>query len=224
MRRVIAQRLLESKQNIPHFYLSNDFEISELLAARNMINLQAPLNNEKQPLYKVSINDMVIKATAMAMQVVPEINTAWGGDHILSYSEVSIAIAVALDDGLITPIIRNANHQTLSQISNQVKELVKKAKNNALRPEEFQGGSLSISNLGMYGIQQFNAIVNPPQACILAVGAVVEAPVVKSGTLAVGNVMNVTISCDHRVIDGAVAARFMQALGQYLSNPILMLA
>ncbi len=224
MRRVIAERLLESKQNIPHFYLSNDFEISDLLTARNIINQQAPLNFEKQPLYKISINDMVIKATAVAMQAVPEVNAAWGGDFIMSYGEINIAIAVALDDGLITPIIKNADQKTLSQISNEVKELVKKAKNNLLRPEEFQGGSLSISNLGMYGIQQFSAIVNPPQSCILAVGAVVESPVVKNGGLVVGNTMNVTISCDHRVIDGAIAARFMQALGKCLNNPILMLA
>ncbi len=223
MRKVIAKRLLEAKQTIPHFYLTLDCQIDHLLEARSMANQSSPLAQDKQPEYKLSVNDFVIKAVASALRAVPEANTAWGGDSILQFTNVDIAVAMAIADGLITPIIQNADQKSLQHISTEVKALNFKAKSGTLRPEEFQGGSFTITNLGMYGIKQFNAILNPPQACILAVGAAEARPIVAKGAIVIANVMTLTLSCDHRVVDGAVAARFMDSIKQRLENPVLML-
>tara|TARA_B000000565_G_scaffold255889_2_gene238775 strand:- start:8093 stop:9361 length:1269 start_codon:yes stop_codon:yes gene_type:complete len=217
MRKVIAKRLSESKQTVPHFYLSVDVEIDALMQMRK------ELNNAIDP-EKVTVNDFVLKACAQALMEVPEANASWMGDTIRLYQNADISVAVALDDGLITPIVRAANLKSLRSISSEVKELVKKAKNGSLKPEEFQGGSFSLSNLGMYGINQFQAIVNPPQGCILAVGAGIQKPVAKNGEMKIATVMNCTLSVDHRVIDGKVGALLLSAIKRNLENPVLMLA
>lgn len=217
MRKVIAKRLGESKQTVPHFYLSVDVEIDALMQMRK------ELNNAIDP-EKVTVNDFVLKACAQALVEVPEANASWMGDTIRLYQKADISVAVALDDGLITPIVRAANLKSLRAISSEVKELVKKAKSGSLKPEEFQGGSFSLSNLGMYGINQFQAIVNPPQGCILAVGAGIQKPVAKNGEMKIATVMNCTLSVDHRVIDGKVGALLLSAIKRNLENPLLMLA
>lgn len=218
MRKVIAERLTESKQNIPHFYLSLDCNLDKLLAARAEMNNQASDGE-----YKLSVNDFMIKASAMALQKVPAANASWADDSILQYNNIDISVAVAIDGGLITPIVKNADQKNMAAISNEMKELVKKAKSNSLRPEEFQGGGFSISNLGMFGIKQFNAIVNPPQGCILAIGAGEKKAVAINDQLQIATMMTATVSCDHRVIDGAVAAEFLQKFKQFIENPILMM-
>jgi len=223
IRKVIAKRLLESKQTVPHFYLSCELNIDKLLEVRTTINSAADHDEKGTPSYKVSVNDMIIKAVAMSLNKVPEANSSWTDEAILIYNNVDISVAVAIDGGLITPIVKNADQKTIPAISAEVKQLVKKAKEGKLQPEEFQGGSFSISNLGMFGIDNFSAIVNPPQSCILAVARGVEKPIVEHGVIKIANMMNVTLSSDHRSVDGAVGAEFLKALRKYIENPILML-
>lgn len=228
MRKVIAKRLTESKQTVPHFYLSVDIELDNLLSVRKQLNDAADFTAKKQgkdakPAYKLSVNDLVIKATALAMKDVPAANASWTDAAILQYNNIDISVAVAIDGGLITPIVRNADQKSVTTISSEMKDLAARAKAGKLQPEEFQGGGLSISNLGMYGITTFAAIVNPPQGCILAVGAGSEKVVVKSGKMIVANVMTVTLSVDHRVVDGAIGAEFLQAFKRYCEAPALLL-
>lgn len=223
IRKVIAHRLLESKQNIPHFYLSCEFKLDKLQEIRAALNEVATRDDKDNPSYKISVNDLIIKAAAMALKKVPEANSAWSDDAILLYNNIDISMAVAIDGGLITPIIKNADQKTIQVISRETKELVKKARDGELRPEEFQGGSFSISNLGMFGIDNFSAIINPPQSCILAVSRAVEKPVVEQGQIKIAHMMNVTLSSDHRSVDGAVGAEFLKVLRRYIEHPILML-
>ena len=217
VRKVIARRLLEAKQTVPHFYMTVDFVIDNLLSLRKDLNCQDGAD------YKLSINDFVIKACAVAMRKVPMVNASWTDDAIRMYENVDVSIAVATEGGLITPIIRNADQKGLLAISTEMKDLASSARDNKLKPEEFQGGSFTISNLGMYGIKEFSAIINPPQSAILAVGAGEQRPIVKNGALAVGTVMSCTLSCDHRVVDGAVGAEFLQALKPLIEDPLSLL-
>jgi pyruvate dehydrogenase E2 component (dihydrolipoamide acetyltransferase) len=221
VRKVIAKRLLESKQNVPHFYLSCEFKIDKLNELRHALNEVAELDEAGNPAYKISVNDLIIKATAMALKKVPEANSSWSDEAILIYNNVDISMAVAIDGGLITPIIKNADQKSIQAISKESKQLAKKAREGKLTPEEFQGGTFSISNLGMFGIDNFSAIVNPPQSCILAVARAVEKPIVEHGQIKIGHMMNVTLSCDHRVVDGAIGAEFLKALRRYIEHPIL---
>jgi pyruvate dehydrogenase E2 component (dihydrolipoamide acetyltransferase) len=216
VRRVIAKRLLESKQTIPHFYLTIDCALDKLLAMRAEINAAGDV--------KISVNDFIIKAVAKALQKIPAANVSWSEDAILQYQSVDIAVAVAAPQGLVTPIIKAAHTRTLSDISGAMKDLAARARDNKLRPEEFQGGGFTISNLGMYGISHFAAIINPPQACILAIGAGEQKPVVKDGKIEIATIMSVTLSADHRAVDGAVGAQFMQAFKQFIESPALILA
>ena len=220
MRKVIASRLVESKQTVPHFYLNLDCELDALMALRASLNAESP---EGESQYKLSVNDFIIKASALALRDVPEVNASWTDTAILRYRDVDISVAVATEDGLITPIIRKADTKGLATLSTQVKELAGRAREGRLKPEEYKGGGFSISNLGMYGIDSFSAIINPPQSCILAVGAAVKKPVVRGDELAVATVLSCTLSVDHRVVDGAVGARFLQALKHYLEHPTHMM-
>ena len=216
VRRVIAKRLVESKQTIPHFYLNIECNIDKLLYLREELNID-------QTDYKISINDMIIKAVAMALAEVPEANASWTEDAILQYNNVDISVAVAIDGGLITPIIRNADQKSMIAISNEMKSLAKRAREHALKPEEFQGGGFSISNLGMYGIKSFQAIVNPPQSCIMAVGSSNKRPLIINDKLEVAMIMDISISCDHRVVDGAVGATFLKSFKKFIEHPIKMI-
>jgi pyruvate dehydrogenase E2 component (dihydrolipoamide acetyltransferase) len=226
MRKTIAKRLTESKQNVPHFYLTIDCELDGLLAARKSMNdaAEAAAGKDGKPAYKLSVNDMIIKAVAMALREVPAANASWTEAAIQQYNNVDISVAVALEGGLITPIVKNADQKGLGQISNEAKDLIARARSGKLQPSEYQGGGFSISNLGMYGIKSFNAIINPPQGCILAIGAGEERVVVKRGEFKAVQVMTVTLSCDHRVVDGAVGAEFLGAFKRYIETPVLMLA
>lgn len=217
MRKVVAKRLTESKQQIPHFYVSLDVIIDELLSLRKKLN-------EGLKEDKVSVNDFIIKACAKTLMDIPEANASWMESFIRLYKTADISVAVSLEGGLITPIIWNAQAKTLLEISREMKILREKAQAGKLMPAEFQGGSFSISNMGMYGVSSFSAILNPPQACILAVGAGQERPIVEKGVLKSATVMTLTLSVDHRIIDGTVAAQFLQALKKYLENPVLTLA
>jgi pyruvate dehydrogenase E2 component (dihydrolipoamide acetyltransferase) len=221
IRKVIAKRLLESKQNVPHFYLSCELRVDKLNELRNALNEVAHHDENGVPEYKISVNDLIIKATAMALKKVPEANSSWSEDATIIYNNIDISMAVAIDGGLITPIIKNADQKTIQQISKEAKSLAKKARDGKLAPEEFQGGTFSISNLGMFGIDNFSAIINPPQSCILAVSRTVEKPVVDHGQIKIGHTMNITLSADHRVVDGAVGAEFLKALRRYIEHPIL---
>lgn len=223
IRKVIARRLLESKQTVPHFYLSCELKIDKLLDLRAALNQAAEGAEENKPAYKVSVNDLVIKAVALALKKVPNANSSWTEEAILLYNNIDVAVAVAIDGGLITPIVKNADQKSIIDISKEMKSLAKKAKEGKLQPEEFQGGSFSISNLGMFGIDNFNAIVNPPQSCILAVGQGVAKPIVENNQIKIATTMNVTLSSDHRSVDGAVGAEFLKALRNFIENPILML-
>ena len=214
MRKIIAQRLLEAKTTIPHFYLTIDCVIDEIVKVRKELADSG---------VKVSVNDFVIKASALALRKVPQANASWTDAAVRLYENVDVSVAVATPEGLITPIVRDADKKGLAAISSEVKDLAARAKAKKLKLEEFQGGGFSISNIGMYGIKQFSAIVNPPQVCILAVGAGEQRPVVKNGQLAIANVMTCTLSCDHRVVDGAVGAEFLQAFQALIENPIRML-
>lgn len=216
MRQIIAQRLVESKQTIPHFYLTVDCKIDKLISLKNEIN--TTIENSK-----VTINDLVIKAVALSMRKFPEINSSWISNKILKYSNVDISIAVALDDGLITPIVKNADKKSILSISQEVKALASKAKSGKLKPEEFQGGGFTISNLGMFGIKTFSAIINPPQSCIMAVGASEKRPIVENEKVEIAEMMAVTLSVDHRAVDGALGAKFLNAFKHYVENPLSML-
>lgn len=220
MRKVIAKRLTESKQTVPHFYLNVECELDKLLALRSDMNHATDKDN---PAYKLSVNDFIIKAVAMALRAVPAANASWTDEAILQYNNVDVSVAVAIDGGLITPIVRNADQKSMSVISNEMKGLITRAKAGKLAPEEFQGGGFSISNLGMYGVKNFNAIVNPPQGCILAIGAGTERAVVKKGVIVPATVMDATLSCDHRVVDGAVGAEFLAAFKRFVEHPVTML-
>nr|WP_277345511.1 dihydrolipoamide acetyltransferase family protein [Pseudomaricurvus alkylphenolicus] len=219
MRRTIAQRLQAAKQEMPHFRVVVDVELDNLLALRKKIN---GINSGA----KLSVNDFVIKACASALSKVPEVNVQFdeGSQSILRFTDADISVAVAMPDGLITPIVKQANRKGLSEISNDMRHLATKAKAKTLQPDEFQGGTFTISNLGMFGVKQFDAIVNPPQCAILAVGAGEERPVIKGGELSKATVMTLSLSSDHRVIDGSVAASFMQELKNFLEHPALMIA
>jgi pyruvate dehydrogenase E2 component (dihydrolipoamide acetyltransferase) len=218
IRKVIARRMLESKQTVPHFYLTVELEIDALLAARQAINVVAEKNGTK-----VSVNDMMIKACAKALRDHPECNASWTEEEMIQYGAVDISVAVATDRGLITPIVRNADLKGLAQIASEMKDLAARAKTGKLKLDEFQGGGFTISNLGMFGIKDFAAIINPPQAMILAVGAGEERPVVRKGQVVVRNMMNCTLAVDHRVVDGAMGAQFMQTLRSYVEQPASML-
>ncbi len=222
MRKVIAKRLLESKQYVPHFYLTIDCNIGKLLDVRKDLNDVAPLI-EGKPAYKLSVNDMVIKAVAKALKKVPNANASWTDEAIMLYNNVDVSVAVAIDGGLITPIIRNADQKTIPAISAEMKDLAARARIGKLAPEEFQGGGFSISNLGMFGIKSFSAIINPPQSVIMAVGAGEERAVVKNGVITTANMVTFTISCDHRVVDGAVGAEFLAAFKECIEKPVIML-
>ena len=216
MRRVIARRLTESKQTVPHFYLTVDCEIDELLKFR------AELNG-KSDAYRISVNDFVIRAAALALRQVPAANASWSDEAILLWDTVDIAVAVALEDGLITPIVKQADRKGLATIANETKDLAARARAGKLKLEEFQGGTFSISNLGMFGVRDFAAVINPPHGGILAVGAGEQRPVVKNGALAIATVMSCTLSCDHRAVDGAVGAQFLAAFKKLVEDPLTML-
>ena len=223
IRKTIAKRLLESKTTVPHFYLNVDCNVDELLAIREQMNKIAPKKDGKEE-YKISVNDFVIKACAVALKKIPQANASWSDDATIIYNNVDISVAVSTDTGLITPIVKNADKKTLSDISNEMKMLAKKARENKLQPAEYVGGGFSISNLGMYGIKNFQAIVNPPQGAILAVGATEKKPVVdEKNNIKISNIMNITISCDHRIIDGALAAVLLCEIKNYLEKPYLMI-
>ena len=219
MRRTVATRLTEAKQNVPHFYLRKEIVIDELLRVRARIN--AHLADKSN---KLSINDFIIKACALALQTVPMANAVWAEDKILQLKSSDIAVAVSVEDGLFTPVIRDADVKSLSNLSKEMKELAEKARSKKLMPNEYQGGSFSISNLGMFGVDNFDAVINPPHGAILAVGRGVKKPVVSENeTITVANVMSLTLSADHRVIDGALGAELLQSISKYLGDPVLML-
>ena len=219
MRKAIARRLVDSVNNVPHFPLFIDVELDALMAARAQINKMLEPRG-----IKVSVNDFVIKAAAMALKAVPEANASYTPEGIAMHHNADVSMAVAIDGGLITPIIRKAETKGLAQIATESKDLATRARERKLKPEEFQGGTFSVSNLGMFGIKQFTSIINEPQGCIMSVGAGEPRPVVKNGELTVATVMTVTLTCDHRVVDGAVGARFLQAFKPLLENPLSMLA
>ncbi len=219
MRKVIASRLLTSKVTIPHFYLHVEVDAAPLLALRKQVNDQA----EKTHGNKYSVNDFILKAVITAAQAVPAINASFAGEHIVRFKHVGLSVAVAVEDGLVTPVIKEAESKSLLAISRAVKDFAARAKDKKLRPDEFDGGTITVSNLGAWGIDSFDAIVNPPQAAILSVGAAVEKPVVKNGQIVPGLRMNLGLSCDHRVVDGAVAAQFLSEVRKLVEQPALML-
>ncbi|MDD2861512.1 MAG: pyruvate dehydrogenase complex dihydrolipoamide acetyltransferase [Acidiphilium sp.] len=221
MRKVIAKRLQAAKQTIPHFYLSMDVELDALLKLRADLNAQSPKDGAGA--FKLSVNDLIIKASAIALRRVPAANASFTDEAMIRYHDVDISVAVAIPDGLITPIIRKADQKGLAAISNEMKDLAARAKSGKLKPEEFQGGSFSISNLGMFGITSFSAIINPPQGAILAIGAGEKRPVVRGSELAIATVMTVTLSCDHRVVDGAIGAEFLAAFKAIVEAPLSLM-
>jgi pyruvate dehydrogenase E2 component (dihydrolipoamide acetyltransferase) len=222
MRKTIARRLTSSKRDIPHYYLKVDCQIDALMDVRKQINAQAPA--EGPGAYKVSVNDFVVKAAALALIRVPGVNCSWTETALLQHRHADIGVAVALDFGLITPIVQKAETKSLAAISNEVKDLAVRAKAKKLKPSEYEGGTFAISNLGMYGVRDFTAVINPPHAAILAVGAGEGRPVVRNGAIVPATVMTVQLSCDHRVIDGALGATWLEAFKGYLENPVTMLA
>jgi pyruvate dehydrogenase E2 component (dihydrolipoamide acetyltransferase) len=223
MRKVVAARLTEAKQTIPHFYLSLDCKIDALLAAREQINAAAPMKDGK-PAYKLSVNDFVMKAWAAALMKVPTANATWAGDSILYHKHADVAVAVAVPGGLFTPVVRDCDTKSLRQISDEVKDLAGRARNKKLAPHEYQGGSTAVSNLGMYGIKNFQAVINPPHGTILAVGAGEERVYAEKGQVKTANFMTVTLSCDHRSVDGALGAELLAAFKALIENPVMMLA
>ncbi|MCD6074940.1 MAG: pyruvate dehydrogenase complex dihydrolipoamide acetyltransferase [Rhodospirillales bacterium] len=223
MRRTIAQRLTASIQNVPHFYLTMDCDIGRLLSAREDINASAPKDKEKKPLYKLSVNDFVIKAMAVALQRVPNANVSWTEGGMLKHKHSDVGVAVAMPGGLITPIIRKAETKSLSAISAEMKDFAARARARKLKPEEYQGGTTAVSNLGMYGIKDFTAVINPPHATILAVGASEERAVVRGGKIEAAHIMSVTLSCDHRAVDGALGAELIGAFKTLIENPVMMM-
>ena len=223
MRRTIAQRLTASIQTIPHFYLTMDCDIGKLVGAREEINKAAPTDKDKKPLYKLSVNDFVIKAMAIALQRIPNCNVSWTDGGMLKHKHSDIGVAVAMPGGLITPIIRKAETKSLSTISTEMKDYAARARARKLKPEEYQGGTTAVSNLGMYGINHFTAVINPPHATILAVGTSEERPVVRGGKIEIATMMSVTLSCDHRAIDGALGAELIGAFKMLIENPVMMM-
>jgi pyruvate dehydrogenase E2 component (dihydrolipoamide acetyltransferase) len=222
MRRTIAQRLTASVQTVPHFYETMDCDIGRLMAAREEINAATPKDKDGKPAYKLSVNDFVIKALALALQRVPDANVSWTETGMLKHKHSDVGVAVALPGGLITPIMRNAECKSLSAISNEMRDLAERARARKLKPHEYQGGTTSVSNLGMFGIKDFTALINPPQSTILAVGAGEERAVVRNGQLAVATIMSVTLSCDHRAVDGALGAELIVAFKKLIENPVMM--
>ncbi|UVK42058.1 pyruvate dehydrogenase complex dihydrolipoamide acetyltransferase [Mesorhizobium sp. AR07] len=226
MRKTIARRLVEAKTTIPHFYLTLDCELDALLALRTQINATAPMKKTDKgdaPAYKLSVNDMVIKAFAMALKAVPDANASWTESAMVKHKHADVGVAVSIPGGLITPIIRHADEKTLSTISNEMKDLASRARSRKLKPEEYQGGTTAVSNLGMFGIKDFAAVINPPHATILAVGAGEERAVVKNGEIKIATVMSVTLSTDHRAVDGALGAELLVAFKRLIENPMGML-
>jgi pyruvate dehydrogenase E2 component (dihydrolipoamide acetyltransferase) len=215
LRKTIARRMVEVKAPVPHFYLTMDLDMTPAMALRTQLNLGLP---DGAP--KLSVNDLVLVAAAQALRAVPEVNASFGGDHVVLHRHVDIGVAVAIDDGLVTPVVRDADLKRLSAVAAEVRDLAARARAKKLRPEEMTGSTFTVSNLGMFGVQEFQAIINPPEAAILAVGAVAEVPVVKDGALIVGTRMKATLSCDHRVLDGAVGARWLGALRDLLLAPM----
>ena len=226
MRKTIAKRLVESKHTVPHFYVTIDCEIDALLKLRAELNAAAPMvktSAGEKPAYKLSVNDMVIKATALALKAVPDANVSWLDSGMMRHKFVDVGVAVSIPNGLITPIIKHAEEKSLSTISNAMKDLAKRARERKLKPEEYQGGTTAVSNMGMYGVKDFSAIINPPHATIFAIGAGEQRAVVKNGALAIATVMSVTLSTDHRAVDGALAAELAQAFKKFIENPMSML-
>jgi len=219
MRKIIAERLLTSKVTIPHFYLHLEIDAAPLMSLRKQINAQAEASHGN----KYSVNDFVVKALINATAAVPEVNASFNGDHIVQFAKIGISVAIAVDDGLVTPVVKNAQEKSLLAISKEIKEMAVRARDNKLHPNEFDGGTVTISNLGAWGVESFDAIINPPQAAILSVGGIIEKPVVKDGAIVPGLRMNLGVSCDHRVVDGAVAAKFLGEIKRLLENPALML-
>jgi pyruvate dehydrogenase E2 component (dihydrolipoamide acetyltransferase) len=215
MRKAIARRLSESKNGAPHFYLTMSINMDKVIEARKVMNDISPV--------KISVNDIIIKAVAASLRQHPKVNSSWLGDKIRMNHHIHVGVAVAIEDGLIVPVVKFADNKTISHISAEVKELADKAKNKKLQPTEFEGSTFTISNLGMFGIDQFTAIINPPESCILAVGAAQETVVVENGQMKVANIMKVTLSCDHRSVDGAVGSAFLQTLKAMLENPVRLL-
>jgi pyruvate dehydrogenase E2 component (dihydrolipoamide acetyltransferase) len=225
MRKTIARRLVEAKSTIPHFYLTLDTDIGALLDLRKQLNDAAPVKKTEkgdQPAYKISVNDMVIKALALALRDVPDANVSWTEGAMVKHRHADVGVAVSIPGGLITPIVRRAEEKSLSAIANEMKDLAGRARNRKLKPEEYQGGSSAVSNLGMFGIKDFAAVINPPHATILAVGAGEERAVVKDGKIVVANLMSVTLSTDHRAVDGALGAELLSAFKRYIENPLAM--
>ncbi|MET3925390.1 pyruvate dehydrogenase complex dihydrolipoamide acetyltransferase [Devosia sp. 2618] len=224
MRKVVAARLTESKQTVPHFYLTLDCKIDALLAAREQINAQAPKSKDGKPAYKLSVNDFVMKAWAVALQRVPAANATWAGDSILYHKRSDVAVAVAVPGGLFTPVVKSCDTKTLREISEEVKDLAGRAKSKKLAPHEYQGGASSVSNLGMFGIKSFSAVINPPHGTILAVGVGEERVYADAGQVKIANFMTVTLSCDHRAVDGALGAEVLGVFKGLIENPVMMLA
>lgn len=222
MRKIIAQRLTQSKQTIPHFYLTIDCDIGRLVAAREEINASAPKDKDGKPAYKLSVNDFVIKALALALQRVPEANVTWTDSAMLKHNASDVGVAVAIPGGLITPVIRDAHSKSVSAISAEMKDFASRARARKLKPEEYQGGTTAVSNLGMYGIKEFSGVINPPHATILAVGVGEQRPVVRGGKVEIGTIMSATLSCDHRAVDGALGAELLAAFKLLIENPVMM--
>ncbi len=222
MRKIIATRLVESKQTVPHFYLTVDCELDALLALRKQINESAPVRDDK-PVFKLSVNDLVIKAMALALRDVPDANVSWTQSNMVRHKHSDVGVAVSIPGGLITPIVRRAEEKPLSIISNEMKDMAARAREKKLQPQEYQGGTTAVSNLGMFGVKDFSAVINPPHATILAVGAGEQRAVVKDGAVGVATVMSVTLSTDHRAVDGALGAELLAAFKGYIENPIGML-
>jgi pyruvate dehydrogenase E2 component (dihydrolipoamide acetyltransferase) len=224
MRKTIARRLMESKLTIPHYYLTIDIELDALMQARGEINASAPKGTDGKPRYRLSVNDFIIKALALALLKVPDANVTWTESGMLKHRHADIGVAVAIPGGLITPVLRRADEKTLATISNEMRDLVARARARKLMPAEYQGGSTAVSNLGMYGIREFSAVINPPHASILAVGAGDERAVARNGKLAVATVMTATLSADHRAVDGALGAELLGAFKGYMEKPVGLVA
>ncbi len=219
MRKIIADRLLTSKVTIPHFYLHVEANTEALMSLRKQINAQAEATHGN----KYTVNDFIVKAVINASMAVPEVNASYAGDHIVQFGNVGVSIAIAVEDGLVTPVVKQAQSKSLLQISKEIKDMAGRARDKKLHPSEFDGGTITVSNLGSYGVDSFDAIVNPPQAAILSVGGIIEKPIVKNGEMVIGKMMNLGLSCDHRVVDGAVAAQFLGEIKKLIENPALML-
>jgi pyruvate dehydrogenase E2 component (dihydrolipoamide acetyltransferase) len=219
LRRIIAERLLTSKTTIPHFYLHVEADAAPLMDIRKQVNAQAEVTHGN----KYTVNDFVLKAVINALQAVPAVNASFNGDHIVQFGHIGVAVAIAVDDGLVTPVVKDAALKSLLQISREVKDLATRAREGKLLPNEFDGGTITVSNLGAYGVESFDAIINPPQAAILSIGAIIEKPVVVKGEIVPGLRLDLGLSCDHRVVDGAIGAQFLGQLKKLIENPALML-